>query len=147
MRTLRKLRLFVLIFLSIGALNVMAGDMKVMATLIWGTDDEKPAAANIKPASAEMAEQFRQICKWKHYFEITNTLATLPEFKTNRIRLSDKCEVDVANLGSMGLAAKLYGEGKTVYDGKSEVKPGKPWAIGGSGKDATAWFVILTPQK
>ena len=41
---------------------------------------------------------------------------------TNRIRLSPKCEVEVSNLGSMGLAAKFYGENKLIYEGKSKVE-------------------------
>ena len=146
MRNFRTLKILTLGLLLLGAWNAIAGDMKVMATLIWGTDEEHPNVPDIKPASTNMVSQFREVCKWKHYFEITNTFAILPENQTNRVRLSPKCEVDVSNLGKMGLGAKFYGEGKLIWEGKSIVEPGKPWGIGGGGKDATAWFVILTPQ-
>jgi hypothetical protein len=127
--------------------SVIAGDMKVKTTLIWGTDEEKPSDPNIKPADPKMVANFREVCKWKHYFEVTNVMTTLAQNATNRIRLSPKCEVEVANLGSMGLAAKFYGENKLIYDGKSKVEPGKHWGIGGNDKNKTAWFVILTPQQ
>jgi len=149
MRTLSRLKFFwlcVLVTFSGFVISVMAGDMKVKMTLIWGTDEEKPKDPNIKPADPQMVAKFREVCKWKYYFEVTNTVATLAHNATNKIRLSPKAEVEVSNLGSMGLAAKFYGENKLIYDGKSKVEPGKHWGIGGNDKDKTAWFVILTPQ-
>jgi hypothetical protein len=148
MRILRKLKLAALSLFAFGAITVLAhsgGDMKVMATLVWGTDEEKPNVEGIKPLNAEIAKQLKPL-KWKHYFEITNVIASLSDAKTNRIRLSPKCELDVANRGKMGLNAKFYGEGKLIYEGTSIVEPGNHWTIAGDSKDATAWLVILTPQ-
>jgi hypothetical protein len=144
--TLKVLYACVLVMAGGFVVSVFAGDMKVKATLIWGTDEEKPKDPNLKPADPKMVANFREVCKWKHYFEVTNTVAALAQNATNRIRLSPKCEVEVANLGSMGLAAKFYGEHKLIYDGKSKVEQGKHWGIGGNDKNSTAWFVILTPQ-
>lgn len=133
-----------------GAVDALAGDMKVKLTLVWGTDEENPKPKNptttLKPADPNMVAAFREICKWKHYFEVTNTVTTLAQNATNKVRLSPKAEVEVANLGSMGLAAKFYGEHKLIYEGKSKVETGKHWGIAGGDKNSTAWFVILTPQ-
>lgn len=126
--------------------SVIAGDIKVKATLVWGTDEEKPNDPSLKPVDPNMVSNFREVCKWKHYFEVTNALVTVSQNATNRVRLSPKCEIEIQNLGSMGLAAKFFGENKLIYEGKSKVEPGKHWGIGGGDKNATAWFVILTPQ-
>jgi hypothetical protein len=149
MRTLSRLKIFwlcVLVTFGGFVVSVFAGDMKVKMTLIWGTDEEKPKDPSLKPAAPEMVAKFREICKWKYYFEVTNTVTTLAQSATNKIRLSPKAEIEVSNLGSMGLAAKFYGENKLIYEGKSKVEPGKHWGIAGGDKNQTAWFVILTPQ-
>src|SRR6185436_9467290 len=122
---------------------------KVKMTLVWGTDEENPKDPknpNLKRADPQMVEKFREMCKWKYYFEVTNTVTTLSTHATNRVRLSPKAEVEVSNLGSMGLAAKFYGENKLIYEGKSKLEVGKHWGIAGGDKNATAWFVVLTPQ-
>lgn len=152
MRTFSRLKIFwlcVLVTLGGFVVSVIAGDMKVKITLIWGTDEEKPKDPNLKPADPHMVAKFREVCKWKHYFEVTNTVATLAQNATNKIRLSPKAEVEVANLGSKGLSAKFYGENKLIYEGESKVEAGKHWGIAGNvsnDKNSTAWFVILTPQ-
>jgi hypothetical protein len=136
------------VFLLLGGFvaTVFAGDMKVKLTLFWGTDEEKPNDPNLKPADPHIVSNFHEAYKWKHYFEVTNTIVMLSQHATNRIRLSPKCELEVANLGSMGLASKFYGENKLIYEGKSKVETGKHWGFGGNDKNKTAWFVILTPQ-
>jgi hypothetical protein len=148
MRSLSRFRILICFVAIFGAsvATVMAGDMKLKMTLIWGTDEEKPSDPNLKPADPKMVAKFREVCKWKHYFEVTNTVTTLANNATNKVRLSPKAEVEVSNLGSMGLAAKFYGEHKLIYEGKSKVEPGKHWGIAGGDKNSTAWFVILTPQ-
>ncbi len=149
MRTLPRLRigwLCALLAASALVVNLVADEMKVKLTLLWGTDEDKPADQKLKPANSQMVSQFREVCKWKNYFEVTNTMATISQNATNRIRLSPKCEIELGNLGKMGLAAKFYGEGKLIYNGKKIPEAGKIWSIGGQDKNATAWFVVLTPQ-
>lgn len=136
---------WVCLALMLGAFtSVLADPMTIKLTLVWGTDEEKPKDTTLKPADPQMVTQFHKICKWKHYFEVTNTTASLSQ-TLNRVRLSPKCEIEVQNLGKEGLEAKFFGEGKLIYKGKSKVEPGKHWGIAGEDKDATAWFVILTP--
>ena len=150
MRTLSPLKIFWLcVVLIVGgfAVNVMAGDpMKVKMTLVWGTDEENPKDKTLKPADPHMVAKFREMCKWKNYFEVTNTVVTISQNATNKVRLSPKAEIELSNLGSMGLAAKFYGEHKLIYEGKSKVEVGKHWGIAGGDKNSTAWFVVLTPQ-
>jgi hypothetical protein len=148
MRSLPRLTflyLCALVTLAGFTVSVNAGDMPLKMVLIWGTDEEHPADKSLKPANPETVAQFREVCKWKYYFEVTNTVTALSPTGTNKIRLSPKCEVEVSNHGAEGIAAKFYGENKLIYSGKSKVETGKHWGIGGNDKNATAWFVILTP--
>jgi hypothetical protein len=132
-----------LIALCAFATSSFAAPPIVKLTLVWGTDEEKPADPKLKPADAKMVEQFRQMCKWKNYFEVTNTTATVTA-ATSKIRLSPKCELELQTVDK-DLAAKFFGEGKLIYQGKSKMESGKHWGIAGSDKNATAWFVVLTP--
>jgi hypothetical protein len=150
MRTLSPLKTFwlcVLIIIGGFVVNVMAGGpMKVKMTLVWGTDEKDPKDKTLKEADPHMVEKFREMCKWKYYFEVTNTVVSISQNATNKVRLSPKAELEVSNLGSMGLAAKFYGENKLIYEGKSKLEAGKHWGIAGGDKNSTAWFVVLTPQ-
>jgi hypothetical protein len=125
------------------SVNAIAADIK--ATLVWGTDDEKPADPHLKPANEQMVKGLRHF-KWKNYYEVTNVNVTISGTATNRVRLSPKCEVELRNADKSGLEAKLYGEGKLVYTKKGNIPAGEHWALGGDDpKNASAWFVILTP--
>jgi len=127
------------------SVNAIADDTKVKATLVWGTDDAKPSDPHLKPANEQMVKGLRHF-KWKNYYEVTNVNVTISGTATNRIRLSPKCEVELRNADKSGLEAKLYGEGKLVYTKKGNIPAGEHWALGGDDpKNASAWFVILTP--
>jgi hypothetical protein len=139
------LRCLLLAAVALSVAPARAGDPNVKITLIWGTDDEKPNDPALKPANPQMVAKFRETYKWKHYFEVTNTVAGI-KAAPSKIRLSPKCEIELSDTGPMGLAAKLFGENKLLYEGKSKVEPGKHWGFGGNDKNSTAWFVILTPQ-
>jgi hypothetical protein len=135
----------ILALTALCAVSTFAGDQKVKATLVWGTDDEKPNDPHLKRADEQMVKGLRHF-KWKNYFEVTNTAVNLSPNVTNRVRLSPKCEVELQNLGKAGLEAKLWGEGKLVYTKKGTIPAGEHLALGGDDpKNSSAWFVILTP--
>ena len=61
----------------LAAAAASAGDMKLEAHLVWGTNDEK-GGPNCKPVDAELAAKLHGMLKWKNYFEITNQTASIP---------------------------------------------------------------------
>jgi hypothetical protein len=138
---------WLLVLLAFGALatNVSAAAATVKLTLVWGTDEEKPNDPKLKPANKDMVAQLREAVKWKYYFEVTNSVAVVTA-NTCKIRLSPKCELELQDAGKDGMAARFLGEGKEIWKGKVKLETGKNLVIGGSDKNATAWFVALTPQ-
>ncbi len=128
------------------AFSANAGDdLNMKATLIWGTDDEKLSDANLKPVSPEMAKRFGGIFKWKHYYMVTNMTAKISDKGAHKFVLSKKCEVEVANKKD-SYEAKLYGESKFLKEVKQPIKLGEEVVLAGDDKNATAWFVLLSPQ-
>ena len=120
--------------------------LAMKATLIWGCDEEKPTDPKIKAVSPELAKRLRGIFKWKHYFEVKTDTAKIADKATKDFVLSDKCTVKVKNDGGKAFNAKLLGEGKLLKAIDQPVKPGEDMVLAGDDKNATAWFVILTPQ-
>jgi hypothetical protein len=122
------------------------GDLAMKATLIWGCDEEKPADPKIKPVSPELAKRLHGVFKWKYYFEVKTDTATIADKATRDFVLSKKCVVKVKNDAAKTYNAKLLGEGKLLKAIDQPVKPGEIMVLAGDDKNATAWFVILTPQ-
>jgi hypothetical protein len=147
MRTLLFPWLCLCLLLGVSTTATAAGnDLAMKATLIWGCDEEKPADPKIKPVSPELARRLKGIFKWKHYFEVKTETARIEDKKTKDFILSDKCTVKVKNDGSKAFEAKLFGEGKFLKAVNQPVKAGEDVVLAGDDKNATAWFVILTPQ-
>src|ERR1041385_5898850 len=146
MRTLLLPWLCLCLVLGLTTRAAAAGELNVKATLIWGTDEEKPADPKIKPVSPELAKRLRGIFKWKHYFEVKTDTAKIADKATKDFVLSDKCTVKVKNDSAKAFNAKLFGEGKLLKTLDQPVKPGVDMVLAGDDQNATAWFVILTPQ-
>ena len=145
--SLPQFRLAAVLFALLAVVPVFAGDQKVKATLVWGTSDEKPPTEKYKIADEKMVKGLRHF-KWKNYYEVTNTTVALTGAAVNRVRLSDKCEVELQNVDKGGLEAKLFGEGKLVYTKKGNIPAGEHFALGADDpKNSSVWFVILTPVK
>src|SRR5262245_17362973 len=76
------------------------GELKFEVQLIWGTNEEKPPGKNLKEVEPRITEALKGIFKWKNYFEVTQKNLSVPSKMTQRLRLSEKCEVEVQNLGN-----------------------------------------------
>ena len=135
--------LFAALALSFSA-ALLAEDTKLKLTLVWGTDDEKLNVSNFKKADDHMVKGIKKFNKY--FFEVTNITTTVSG-KMSKIRLSPKCEVEFKNLEKGAIEAKLIGEGKVVYTQSGVIPAGEHLVLGGDDpKNATAWFVFLTPQ-
>jgi hypothetical protein len=118
------------------------GDLKFEVQLIWGTNGEKPADKNLKEVEPRITEALKGIFKWKNYFEVTQ-MNVVASKTIQRLKLSDKCQVEIQNLGNSTVQIKLLGEGKCVHTRKEPITPGKLITIAGEDKNDTAWFVVL----
>ena len=122
------------------------GELKFAVQLIWGTNEEKPPGKDLKEVDPRITEALKGIFKWKNYFEVTRKNLAVASKAMQRVKLSDKCEVEVQNLGNSSVQIKLLGEGKCVHTRKESITPGKVIAFAGEDKNDTVWFVVLTAQ-
>jgi hypothetical protein len=138
----RASRILLLTFLLVGTVAARAGDTKLEAHLVWGTNDEK-GGPNCKPVDAELAAKLHGMFKWKNYFEITNQTATIPLNKARDLKMSEHCTIHIKNLGGSRLEISCIGEGKPVDQRVETLTPPKWLVWGGNSKEDTAWFIGL----
>jgi hypothetical protein len=125
-----------------------AADLRLEATLVWGTDDEKPPA-NCKAVEADLAVKLHGMFRWKNYFEITHRIATVPKNQTRDLKMSEHCTLQVRNLGASRVEINCIGRGKPVYKDACTLVPPKWFVLAGDAANETAWFVALrsSPSK
>ena len=102
-------------FFALGA--TQANGLKTSAVLIWGANEEVSPDPKMKPVEANLAKELADTFKWKHYFEVRRKEASIPEGTTNKFVMSDKCTVEVKNLGTNAISVVLIGDGKLGMKG------------------------------
>ena len=137
-----------LMFVGAGAFKTQAGDMKLQATLVWGTDDAKPPPGkNYKPVEAEILKKLQQDLplKWKNYFEVSRTNFIAPPKMPKQVAISGKCGLDIQNLGTSNSEVEvvLIGKGKEVVRRKQALPKGDMLVLGGKAPNESAWLVTL----
>jgi hypothetical protein len=121
-----------------------AEELKIEATLVWATNDEKPSDPKLKPVDAKFAEELRKIFAWKNYFEVSRTNGVVPNRGTKTFKVSDKCVIEITELQGPTVEVKLIGEGKPVNKTTKALKRGDYFTLGGDSKNGSAWFVIIS---
>lgn len=127
--------------LAATAVAARAGDLKLEAKLIWGSNDN-PEDIKHKPVDQELADNLHRMFKWKNYFEITNQTAVIPVNKSYDFVMSSRCTLKIKNLGASRIEVGCIGEGKQVSRGIHTLPP-KWLVLGGNDTNNTAWFVGL----
>lgn len=150
LRSFRRCVLLSLVFLA-GAFGVPAGaaDINLRAQLIWGTDGEKPRGSNYKDLDPSVRRKLERVFKWKKYYEIKDQRIPLGPKDLKRLKMSDKCELEVRFAEENTLEIRLFGEGrwvKTVRQSARALCQGELAVLAGDAKDNVndAWFVVLT---
>ncbi len=124
-----------------------AGETLFQVQLIWGTDGEKPKDKPLKEVDPKFQEKLRGVFKWKNYYEVNRQPLTLGKSAAQKLKLSDKCEIQVQDLGNSRIEVGLFGEGKPVVRKAQAVAPGEMIVLAGDSKNDTAWFVVLVRSK
>lgn len=126
------------------ALAAQAGEIKVDATLIWGTNEAQSPNPQHRPVNAEMARRLAKVFKWKNYFQEKRVVQVIPTKAAKRFRMSPKCEIEITEMDGPKVEVKLYGEGKLVNKTTKPLLKGDFLTIGGDDKGDNSWFVIIT---
>jgi hypothetical protein len=126
-----------------------AAEHKLQATLIWGTDEDKPENPEheLNEVDGGLQEKFRKIFKWKNYFRVGEQKAfSIRAGETKQLKLSHKCDLKIHQSDHEGVDVELIGEGKPLFV-KHQSMPLKDMLIlAGDDKNATAWFIVLKPE-
>src|ERR1041384_5706193 len=124
-----------------------AGEMTFQVHLVWGTDGEKPKDKPLNPVDPKIEEKLKAVFKWKNYYEVNHQPLSLPKDGNQKLKLSDKCEIQVQDLSNSRVEVRLFGEGKPVVKKAQSLAPGEIILLGGESKNDTAWFVVLVRAK
>jgi hypothetical protein len=122
--------------------GTQAADMKVEAKLVWGANDDK-GDGKCQPVDNDLASKLHGMFKWKNYFEITNQAAAIALNKTSELKMSDRCTIQVKNLGDSRVEVNCIGQGKEVCKGAYTLNPPTWLVLGGNATNDTAWFIAL----
>ena len=124
--------------------NAHAGEMKLEAQLIWGTNDEKPSDPDIKEVDPKLEKKLKKSpFKWKHYFEVNRKKFSVKKGESQKVEMSKDCEIEVHNLSDDVVELTLFGKGKSVGTIKQGLPKGELLVTGGNAENLTAWFVVL----
>ncbi len=133
-----------------------AGELRLRAQLAWGTDDAKPPGQDLKEMDPKLREKFRHL-RWKNYFVVKSEVSGVPTKTTKHLILSDKCAVDLVDLGEGNVKITVFSlrTGSPPLEVKSEslpidkLKAGYVWAFGGDTKEKwdDAWLVVVTSDE
>src|SRR5687768_6468318 len=125
-------------------MSARAEELKIEATLIWATNDEKSPNPNHKPVEPKLGESLRKIFTWKNYFEVSRQTGVVPNRGTKPFKVSEKCVVEITELEGPKVEVKLIGEGKPVNKTTKALSRGEFFTLGGDSKNGSAWFVIVS---
>lgn len=128
---------------------------KFLAQLVWCTDKAKPADKDLKDLNTKLVGKVRRIFKWQNYFEVSRQVLSLPTDGGKRIRVSNRCEVEVRELDDEQIEVFLYGDkklsNKAVHKYAPILTKGEHLMIGGDDKDnyGDAWLLVISaaPKK
>src|SRR5258708_1549692 len=134
----------VLFLLGPGIANAGAADMKLEVQLLWGTNDKQSPEPKHRPVEADVHKKLKELpLKWSNYFLVNNKQFDVSSNGIAKVPLSEKCSIEVKNLGHSTVEVSLYGKGEKVMGRTQALPKGEILVLGGNAPNATAWLVIL----
>ncbi len=133
--------LFCLLVLTTAA---SAGEISVEAQLLWGTNDKKSPNPKHKPVAEETRKKLKELpLKWSNYFEETRKEFKVAEGAATRVSLSERCDIEVKNLGNNKVEVNTFGKGEKVVKQTQSLPKDETLLLGGNAPNETAWLIIL----
>jgi hypothetical protein len=129
--------------LPLAAPGAPAGEMQFQVHLVWATDDPKPPQGkDYKPLEPEIRKQVKAL-KWKNYFEVRHLDFAMAPGTSKKVSISDKCSIELKDLGNSNVEVVLIGKGKEVARVKQTLRKGEILVPAGDAPNETAWLAIL----
>ncbi|HEY0457091.1 MAG TPA: hypothetical protein VGE41_12000 [Verrucomicrobiae bacterium] len=140
----RLIRFGFFLFLLSAASVARAEDLYIISKLFWGTNEQHPSDANLKPVDAATRQKFANVFKWKNYFEVNRKEVKIPSRSTRQIEMSKQCTVEIEELEGPKVAVTLIGQGKPQKKIIKALSKGECFTIAGEAKNESAWFVVIS---
>jgi hypothetical protein len=136
--------------------NAFAADIKVEVQLVWGTNEAKSPDPKHKPVDPAMAKKLGNL-KWKHFFQVDRQEVTIPSRKTQRVKLSPRCEIEITEQEGPRVEVKVYGRTeeaaaknqpfKWVHKHVEQLPKDETLVIAGDDKNDCAWAIVIRRLK
>ena len=130
---------------ALANVSAQAADLKFEAQLIWGTNEKESPDPKHKPISPDIKKKLEGLpLKWANWFVVNTDTFSVPHGGSKRVHLSEKCEIEVKDLGNSKIEVTHYGKGKEVWKGAQSLNKGEIFPVlGGNAPNATAWLMVL----
>lgn len=128
------------LLMSSGAARAVAAETKLEVQLIWGTNGDDSSKKHA-PLEAPLAKKLGMF-KWKNYFLVNRqeiSVSPTPQ----KVRLSEKCEIEVKHLDGSRYEINVFGKGKHVLKKTGKITSKEPFVIAGDDKNDCAWFILI----
>src|SRR5437879_5436746 len=90
-------------------------DKKIEVQLLWGTDAAKSPNPAHKPVEAEIKKKLKDLpLKWTNYFMVKKMVMLVPRGSITKQPISEKCAIEVKDLGKTMLEISYFGKDKKV---------------------------------
>ena len=130
--------------LSTAQTQASDANLKLEAQLIWGTNEGLSPDPKHKPVDAEIRKKLQELpLKWTNYFVVNRQAFEVAQKIPAKVALSEKCEIQVRNLGNSVIKVSLFGKREHVVEGTQALPKGETLVLGGNAPNATTWLVIL----
>lgn len=132
--------------LSFGSARVTAAESsgtRVEAILVWATHVAKTNDASLKELEPQLAKKLSKRFKWNLYYEVRRKEATVGTKDATHVPISEKCSLDIRNLGDERFEVHLTGKGKPVSRTVESLAHGHLMIVGGDDKNDTAWLILI----
>ncbi len=143
--TIRRVSLIFLLAMAT-TIAAFAGELKLEAQLIWGTDDAKSPDPKHKPVDPDLRKKLDDLpLKWKNYFEVNRKRFNVPKKGSNKVSMSEKCELEVKNIDGKSVEVSLISKrkGDTLWKRTQPLPKGEILIYSGNAPNSTAWLVTL----
>ena len=121
-----------------------AADLKLEVQLLWGTNDKTSPNPNHKPVEPHIAKKLKELpLKWSHYFVVKRVSIEVPAGGSKRAPLSEKCELEVKDLGHSKVEVTHFGKGQATWKGTQALPKGETLVLGGNAPNSTSWLLVL----
>jgi len=131
-----------MIFLLLSGVSARAaaGDLKLEAQLILGSDDAK-SKNGLKPVASDIEKKLKKLpLKWSHYYVISAKSFTVAKGDAKKAALSKQCQISVKNLGDQRVELTLASNGQNIGNITQSLHKGQTLVAGG---DADNTIVVL----